>query len=338
MKEELTNLRNKLDNFDKEIVQLLQNRLDISGEIIRHKLAAGLPVWDKKREESIIRQIRNDYSGSLSAYLIENVFREIFKESKKRFYPIEHLDLNKVLERKPYIIAGPCVVESREQIESIADKIAALGLKLLRGGAFKPRTNPNSFQGLGREGMEYLKEAASKRGLYTVSEVLDEKQIEEFYDCIDIVQIGSRSMSSYGFLKNIGKITSKTQKPVILKRGFASTLNEFLHAADYIRSEGNPNVILCLRGIRTFEQIDSEMRNTPDLAGILELKSKTDLPVIFDPSHSTGNSKYVVQVSKAALMLGADGLLIESHIEPEKALIDGLQSIKPEQLRDILEI
>ncbi|MCL5992404.1 MAG: 3-deoxy-7-phosphoheptulonate synthase [Bacteroidetes bacterium] len=235
------------------------------------------------------------------------------------------------------IIAGPCAVETSEQIKRLAGILKKLGIKFFRAGAFKPRTSPKNFQGLGIEGLQLIRKTADENGLYVVSEIMDNAELENCYNLIDVIQIGSRSMASYGFLKLIGKATAKDQKPVLLKRGFNATLQELLYAAEYISNEGNPNIILCLRGIRTFEQIDSAMRFTPDLASIIELKEKTGLPVLFDPSHSSGDAKYVEQLSKAALLLGADGLLVEVHDEPEKALSDGKQAILPDVLKEIIE-
>ncbi|MBI5325313.1 MAG: 3-deoxy-7-phosphoheptulonate synthase [Ignavibacteriae bacterium] len=235
------------------------------------------------------------------------------------------------------IIAGPCAVEDEKQINRLALKMKELGIEYFRAGAFKPRTSPKTFQGLGIEGLSLIKKAASDNGLLVVSEIMDNGELENCYDLIDIIQIGSRSMASYGFLKQIGRATSKDKKPVLLKRGFNATLQELLFASEYITNEGNPNVILCLRGIRTFEQIDSVLRFTPDLASILELKEKTDFPVLFDPSHSSGDSRYVERLAKAALILGCDGLLVEVHDEPENALSDGMQAIKPDVLKNIIE-
>ncbi len=235
------------------------------------------------------------------------------------------------------IIAGPCSVENKEQITLLGDIIANLGLKFLRGGSYKPRTNPHSFQGLGSKAIEFLRHVADQHSLFTVTEVLDTEQLAKHYDKIDMIQIGSRNMASYGFLKHIGKMTALDHKPVLLKRGFASTLNELIMAAEYIRSAGNPNVVLCLRGIRTFEQVDSLFRFTPDLGSIIELKAITDMPVYFDPSHAAGKAEYVPALAKAALAMGADGLMIETHHEPKCALSDGMQSILPEVLREIVE-
>jgi 3-deoxy-7-phosphoheptulonate synthase len=241
------------------------------------------------------------------------------------------------LELKPFVIAGPCSVESEEQITRIAGELSIQGIRFLRGGAHKPRTSPKTFQGLGDQGYEYLRRAADKYGMFSVSEVMDERQLDKSFDLVDMFQIGSRNMASYSFLKAIGKKTSTDNKPVLLKRGFSSTLQELIFAADYIIDQGNPNVILCLRGIRTFEQIESEMRFTPDLGAILELKERTNLRIVFDPSHSTGNKKYVVQVAKTALFMGADGLMIETHDRPEEAMSDPKQCILPDMLSEIME-
>jgi 3-deoxy-7-phosphoheptulonate synthase len=250
---------------------------------------------------------------------------------------INYNDIYQEFVESRVIIAGPCAVEYEEQINTIAKNISELGVKYFRAGAFKPRTSCSTFQGLGLIGQQYIRQAADKYNLLVVSEILDSSHIEECYDLIDIIQIGSRNMAAYTLLKNIGKATSKDKKPVLLKRGFNATLNEMLSAAEYIMNEGNPNVILCLRGIRTYEQIDSDMRFTPDLGAILELKEKTNLPIIFDPSHAAGDAKFVVKLAEAALFLGANGLLIETHNEPEKAFTDGKQSIKPEILKSIIE-
>ena len=238
--------------------------------------------------------------------------------------------------KKNIIIAGPCSVESEEMIHFIAKSVSDLGIEYLRGGGFKPRTSPDSFQGMGLQGLKFLREAANANGLKTVSEIMDSTQLDEAYEFIDMIQIGSRNMDSYQLLKNIGNYTAADKKPVLLKRGFNSTLTELLFAAEYIQREGNPNVILCLRGIRTFEQIDSELRFTPDIASILELKQKTELPVVYDPSHSTGNRKYVPQISRAAMQLGADGLMIECHPDPDSALSDSGQAVLPDELKMIM--
>lgn len=227
---------------------------------------------------------------------------------------------------KKIIIAGPCSVESKKQIEKISNFLFIKKIEYLRGGCFKPRTDPSSFQGLGDLGIDLLYNCAKKNKQKTVTEVLSIDQLKRNYDKIDIIQIGSRNMTNYELLKEIGKITKKDKKQILLKRGFSSTISEFLKAGEYIEQFGNKNIWYCLRGIRTFEQIDSDMKFTSDLSSILELK-KNHKKVLFDPSHSTGNSKYVIDISKAALLLGADGLIIEVHENPKVARSDKDQQL-----------
>ncbi|MFP4117460.1 MAG: 3-deoxy-7-phosphoheptulonate synthase [Candidatus Woesearchaeota archaeon] len=246
-------------------------------------------------------------------------------------------NVEEALKKRPIMIAGPCSVESEEQIDKTAKFVASKGLKFLRGGAYKPRTSPDSFQGLGRKGAEMLKRAAERHGLYTVSEVMTDEDLKESYDYIDIVQIGSRNMASYGLIKQIAELTKDDRKPVLLKRHFGATITELLKAADYLSYYGNDNVLLCLRGIRTFEQIDSCFRFTPDISGIIELKDKTEKPIIFDPSHSAGLRRYVGKISETALCAGADGLIIEIHPEPDSALSDKDQALFFDDFSELLE-
>jgi len=220
------------------------------------------------------------------------------------------------------IIAGPCSVESREQILNIADEIKDTGACILRGGAFKPRTSPYNFQGLGEEGLRYLSEAGRASGLPVISEITGICQIDLFGD-IDIIQVGARNMQNFELLKEVGRLG----KPVLIKRGFSNTLRELLFAADYVMNEGNPNVILCERGIRTFE---TYTRNTLDLSAVPVLKKLTHLPVIVDPSHATGRSEFVEPMALAAVAAGADGIMIEVHDDPVHSVTDGRQAIDPE--------
>ena len=218
------------------------------------------------------------------------------------------------------LIAGPCAVESERQLDEIAKGISDLGIKFMRGGAYKPRTSPYAFQGLKKEGLKLLKEASKKYDLKIVTEVLDTTLIEEAYPYADIFQVGSRNAKNYQFLKELGK----TDKPILLKRGMSSTVNEWLLAAEYILLGGNENVILCERGIRTF---DTSLRNTMDVAAIPLVKELSHLPVIADPSQGTGKRSLVTPLSLASIAAGADGLMIEVHNEPEEALSDGFQSM-----------
>ena len=227
------------------------------------------------------------------------------------------------------IMAGPCSVESRAQIKTIAKLVKEAGAKVLRGGAFKPRTSPYSFQGLGEEGLKYLREAADANGLLTVSEIMDRMDIPIAIRYIDIIQIGARNMQNFTLLRELGNLN----KPILLKRGMAATIDELLMAAEYIMSGGNRQVILCERGIRTFE---NATRNTLDISAIPVVKKKSHLPIIADPSHGTGLRDHVAPMARAAVAAGADGLLIEVHHEPDKALSDGAQSLYPEQFAELM--
>lgn len=218
------------------------------------------------------------------------------------------------------IIAGPCAVESYEQIDEIGRFLHKIGVKILRGGAFKPRTNPDSFQGLGLEGLKMLYDMKQKYGLSIISEIMDPRDIDSSHDYIDIIQIGSRNMQNFSLLKEMGKI----DKPVMLKRGMSATIKEWIMAAEYIKIGGNEKIILCERGIRTFEDYT---RNTLDLMSVPILKEISDYPVFVDPSHGTGRKELVLPASKAAKALNADGIIVEIHPEPDKALSDGLQSL-----------
>ena len=227
------------------------------------------------------------------------------------------------------IMAGPCAVERLELTVGIAHEVKSAGATVLRGGAYKPRTSPHSFQGLGREGLDYLVEAKKQTGLPVVSEILDTRDIELFLEKADIIQIGARNMQNFELLKEVGAY----DKPVLLKRGLSATIKEFLLSAEYVMSRGNRNVMLCERGIRTFE---TQYRNTLDLAAIPTLKDLSHLPVIVDPSHATGKWDLVAPMSKAAIAAGADGLLIEVHSNPECALCDGEESIRPSKFKELM--
>ncbi|NLN17088.1 MAG: 3-deoxy-7-phosphoheptulonate synthase [Firmicutes bacterium] len=228
------------------------------------------------------------------------------------------------------VIAGPCAVESREQVLEAARLVKAAGATILRGGAFKPRTSPYSFQGLGEEGLAYLAEAGEETGLPVVSEVIEASDVPLVSDYVDILQIGSRNMQNYALLRRAGK----TNRPVLLKRGLAATLEEWLLAAEYIMDAGNPAVILCERGIRTYE---TATRNTLDLAAVPVVKAISHLPIIVDPCHASGDSAYVLPLAKAALGAGADGVMVEVHPCPGEALCDGEQSLSPAQFRELMD-
>lgn len=228
------------------------------------------------------------------------------------------------------IIAGPCSVENKEIIEETAHFLSELNIKIIRGGVFKPRTSPYSFQGLGKKGLEYLKEAAEKYNLKIITEALDEDSLYLVNKCADIIQIGSRNAQNFGLLKKAGRL----QKPVLLKRGFMMTIEEFLYSAEYIAYEGNKNIILCERGIRTFETMT---RNTLDISAVPVLKKETHLPIIIDPSHAAGRSDIIPDLIKAALAVGAHGIMVEIHPHPEKALSDGKQSLRFKEFEKIMK-
>jgi 3-deoxy-7-phosphoheptulonate synthase len=228
------------------------------------------------------------------------------------------------------VMAGPCSVESRDQIECIAEVVARHGAKVIRGGAFKPRSSPYSFQGMGEEGLRLIREAADRQGLLVVSEVMDQTQIPLLCEYSDILQVGARNMQNFNLLRELGQI----RKPILLKRGISATIEELLLSAEYILSGGNYDVILCERGIRTFE---NATRNTMDISAIPVVKSLSHLPIIADPSHGTGRRDKVLPMARAAVAAGADGLIVEVHQDPDNALSDGAQSLRPQQFADMMQ-
>lgn len=269
-----------------------------------------------------------------SLSIIERVARisDPFKKANRKFH--EESSIIDVSGRKFgdgyfQVIAGPCSVENHDQIITVAKAVKASGATLLRGGAFKPRTSPYSFQGLHGEGIKLLLEAKAETGLPIVSEIMDIKDLDLFAD-VDVLQVGARNMQNFELLKELGHC----KKPILLKRGMANTMKELLMSAEYIMAGGNENVILCERGIRTFE---TYTRNTLDISAVPVLHEYTHLPVIVDPSHSTGYSRYVASVSLAAVAAGADGLIIEVHNDPPHALCDGNQSLTPAQFDDLMK-
>lgn len=267
--------------------------------------------------------------------IVEKVTKvqEPFKKANRMFHPLNSVyDVlgEKIGGEKIALIAGPCSVESAEQITNIASSVKMCGAGFLRGGAFKPRTSPYSFQGLELQGLELLKLAKKKTGLPIVTEIMSTSMIEKFNEEVDIIQVGARNMQNFDLLKELGKI----KKPILLKRGLSATIEELLMSAEYIMAGGNEQVILCERGVRTFENYT---RNTLDLSAIPVIKKLSHLPIIIDPSHATGKSWMVEPLSKAAIAAGADGLIIEVHNDPKNALCDGQQSITPEEYKILVE-
>lgn len=265
---------------------------------------------------------------------VDKVMRvqEPFKRANRSFHPEDSvIDVSgvKIGGRKLAVIAGPCSVENEKQIVGVAKSVKLAGATLLRGGAFKPRTSPYSFQGLKEEGLDLLKIARKETGLPIVTEIMSARMLERFVEDVDLIQVGARNMQNFELLKELGR----TNVPVLLKRGLSATIEEWLMAAEYIMAGGNDNVILCERGIRTFE---TYTRNTLDLSAIPAVKKLSHLPVIVDPSHAAGLWWMVEPMAKAAVAVGADGLIIEVHNDPEHALCDGAQSLKPERFARLM--
>lgn len=275
-------------------------------------------------------------TNSLYVYeFIETVIRvqEPFKKVNRKFKPEDTIiDVSgvKIGGKNVVIIGGPCAVESKEQIEEIAPLLKEAGAKIMRAGAYKPRTSPYSFQGLGNEGLNILYQTKKKYNIPVVTEIMSIDHLKEFVDKVDIIQVGARNMQNFALLKKLGKI----DKPILLKRGIASTIEEWLMSAEYILSGGNNKVILCERGIRTYE---TSTRNTLDISAIPVIKKLTHLPIIIDPSHAAGRWEYIEALSKAAIAAGADGLIIEVHQNPEQALSDGQQSLKPDKFKVLIQ-
>lgn len=269
--------------------------------------------------------------------IVENVTRiaSPYKKSNRLFHPEDSIinvgNIKVGGKEKVVVIGGPCSVEGLDHICSLAQQVKDAGAVMLRGGAYKPRTSPYAFQGLETEGILDMVEARNRTGLPIVSELMDSDQIDEFEKYVDVIQIGARNMQNFTLLKAVGK---RTTKPILLKRGLANTIEEWIMSAEYIMANGNENVILCERGIRTFEKYT---RNTLDLSVIPIIKEKTHLPIIIDPSHATGNWKYIESMSLAAVAAGADGLIIEVHDHPECAWSDGAQCLKPAKFAELVK-
>lgn len=317
-------------NTEQEQIKMLVKKLEDKG------IQVNMTVGEPYTILALIGDTSNlDTNDIESLEFVEKVVRiqQPYKKANRLFKPestVIKVGDKTIGGKKLAIIAGPCSVESKEQIIKTAEKVKEFGAGFLRGGAFKPRTSPYSFQGLKEEGLELLKMARVKTGLPIVSEIMSQSMLERFVEDVDIIQIGARNMQNFDLLREVGR----TNKPILLKRGFSSTIEEFLMSAEYIMAEGNPNVILCERGIRTFENYT---RNTLDLSAIPAIKKLSHLPIIVDPSHAAGMWWMVEPLSKAAIAAGADGLMIEVHNDPANALCDGQESIKPEKFRDIME-
>ncbi|WP_042223166.1 bifunctional 3-deoxy-7-phosphoheptulonate synthase/chorismate mutase [Oceanobacillus manasiensis] len=334
---EMEQLREQMDSVNLEILKLINQRAEIVQQIGQVKAKQSMNRFDPVRERDMLNQITNKNDGPFQKSTIEHIFKEIFKASLE----LQEDDHSKALlvsrKKKPedtvitingaaigdgntHYVMGPCAVESYDQVDQVAEAVKNKGIKLLRGGAFKPRTSPYDFQGLGIEGLQILRKAADKHGLAVVSEIVNPAHLEEALEYLDVVQIGARNMQNFELLKAAGDLN----KPVLLKRGLSATISEFINAAEYIISRGNGNIILCERGIRTYEKAT---RNTLDISAVPILKQETHLPVMVDVTHSTGRRDILLPAAKAAIAIGADGVMAEVHPDPAVALSDSAQQM-----------
>lgn len=343
---ELESLRAEIEEINHTLLELLSHRASLVTEIQRVKTRDGIPTHVPEREQQMLTELVRRNPGPFPDAAVVRLFKEIFRASvelmeatKERVLQISRAarraDL--VLEigasrigAEPVLIAGPCAVESEEQMEEVAQGLAGLGVRFLRGGAFKPRSSPYSFQGLGVRGLELLAAAAGRHGLLTVSEVMDTRSVEVVSRYVDVLQVGSRNMYNYDLLRELGR----SQKPVLLKRGLSATIEELLWSAEYIVSAGNAQVILCERGIRTYE---TETRNTLDISAVPLLRQKSYLPVIVDVSHAAGRKDILAPLGRAALAAGASGLMVEVHPCPAVARSDSQQQLDLDEFRRFLE-
>ncbi|WP_239771792.1 bifunctional 3-deoxy-7-phosphoheptulonate synthase/chorismate mutase [Mammaliicoccus sp. P-M58] len=338
MSNELENLRKRIEGINDEILALLQERGTLAKKIGEEKRKQGTQVYDPQREKEMLNHLIDNNQGPYNDNTIKQLFKEIFKastdlqksENEKHLYvsrklkpedTIVQFDNGAIIgNNKKSFVFGPCSVESQEQVDTVAKELADRGEKFIRGGAFKPRTSPYDFQGLGEEGLKILKNTKDKYGLNIVSEIVSPAHFEMADEYLDVFQIGARNMQNFELLKEAGK----TNKPILLKRGLSATIEEFIYAAEYIHSQGNNNIILCERGIRTYEKAT---RNTLDISAVPILKQGTHLPVMVDVTHSTGRKDIMLPCAKAALAVGADGVMAEVHPDPSVALSDAGQQM-----------
>jgi 3-deoxy-7-phosphoheptulonate synthase/chorismate mutase len=342
----LDELRSRLDEINLQLLNLMSKRGAIVKEIGEIKKKQGVQKFDPVREREMLDQLVKHNTGPFDDETIRHLFKQIFKASLE----LQQDDHKKTLlvSRKDHpqdtvvmigdvpvgnhrkaVVAGPCSVESEEQVRKVAESLKRQGLRLLRGGAFKPRTSPYDFQGLGEEGLRILRRVADEFGLKVVSEIVNPADIEMAVKYVDVIQIGARNMQNFELLKAAGSVRT----PVFLKRGMSATVEELLFAAEYIVSRGNRQVILCERGIRTYEKWT---RNTLDISAVPLLKQESHLPVFVDISHATGRRDILLPVAKAALAAGADGIMVEVHPEPAVALSDAHQQIDIPQFEKLI--
>ena len=346
-KTNLENMRQKMTAVNADLLEDLIQFFRVAKQIGQEKDRLGLSHFDPVRESQMLIDVQKLNNGRVSQSIVQHIFKEIFKasvedmgnESRKKLH-VNRISSSedciidvkgvKIGGENPVVIAGPCAVESYDQIYGTAKMLKKLGINILRGGAFKPRSSPYSFQGLGIDALKWLREIADKFGMAVITEVMDTDTVSIVEEYADILQVGTRNMHNYSLLKRIGKC----HKPVFLKRGFMSTIDEFIFAAEYIYLGGNSQIILCERGIRTFE---NQTRNTLDISAVPILKKETLLPVFVDISHSTGRKDIIEPMAHAALAAGADGIMVESHINPASALSDADQQLNQEETEQLIK-
>ncbi|SDH31229.1 3-deoxy-D-arabinoheptulosonate-7-phosphate synthase /chorismate mutase [Alteribacillus persepolensis] len=345
--EQLENLRGQLDDVNMKLLDTINERARIVQEIGQVKSVSGQKRFDPVRERKMLDMIAENNEGPFETSTLQHLFKQIFQASlelqeddnrkallvsrkKKAEDTIVDLKGEEIGNGSQKIIAGPCSVESYEQVYEVASAMKEQGIRLLRGGAFKPRTSPYDFQGLGLEGLEILRRVADELDMVVISEVMTPGEIAEASEYVDVIQIGARNMQNFDLLKEVGAV----DKPVLLKRGLSATIDEFIKAAEYILAKGNENVMLCERGIRTFEKAT---RNTLDISAIPVLKQETHLPVLADVTHSTGRRDLLLPAAKAALAIGADAVMAEVHPDPAVALSDSAQQMDIPQFHDFLQ-
>lgn len=342
---DLNTLREKIETLNIEILKLLSERGQIAKQIGQEKRKQGTAIYDPEREKEMINKLLDLNDGPFDDNVIKQLFKEIFKASTElqKSESEKHLLVSRKLKQEDTIVTfdnggiigagtksyvfGPCSVESAEQVEAVAKNLHDKGEKFIRGGAFKPRTSPYDFQGLGEEGLQILHDAGKKYNLNVVSEIVNPAHFALADQYVDIFQIGARNMQNFELLKEAGR----TNKPVLLKRGLSATIEEFIYAAEYIYAQGNSKIILCERGIRTYEKAT---RNTLDISAVPILKQGTHLPVLVDVTHSTGRKDIMLPVARAALAVGADGVMAEVHPDPAVALSDAGQQMNFEEFEN----
>jgi 3-deoxy-7-phosphoheptulonate synthase/chorismate mutase len=338
---ELDQLRQRVEDLNLQLLSLINERARTVQEIGRVKETQGVNRYDPVRERHMLDLIKDNNNGPFENSTILHLFKQIFKaglelqeddhrkellvsRKKKAEDTVINLKGELIGTGNPHFVFGPCSVESYEQVAAVAASVKAKGLKLLRGGAYKPRTSPYDFQGLGVEGLKILKRVADEYDLAVISEIVTPTDIDTALQYIDVIQIGARNMQNFELLKAAGSVN----KPILLKRGMSATIEEFINAAEYIMSQGNGQIILCERGIRTYERAT---RNTLDISAVPILKQETHLPVFVDVTHSTGRKDLLLPCTKAALAIGADGVMAEVHPDPAVALSDSAQQMDMKQ-------